>query len=247
MATELSDWFLCNSRKHKKATKYGVLYRNELIANSVLQASLTISYVRLKLISLCRWQSNPLVYTVYVFKCTISCFKSRWVARIYIVASDWSKPLFDKTQGKNKPIRSDYIYPHNSVEFETRYRALIRRRLKPLFDTNKLAAAQAKACGIIVNYPHAIKTGWGLLSGMTVKIPWYNVQNNPPKGLSIRSKKFLLRFSGGGFYSGGLIHHIHQGPVVHKEWILLYQADKSKYPIKTINWVRNRKRDQCSS
>ena len=30
---------------------------------------------------------------------------------MYIVASDWSKPLFDQTEGINKPIRSDYIYP----------------------------------------------------------------------------------------------------------------------------------------
>ena len=62
---------------------------------------------------------------------------------IYIVASDWSKPLFKQTQGRNKPIRSDYIFPCDSAEFETRYRALIRRRLKPLLDTNKPAAAQA--------------------------------------------------------------------------------------------------------
>ena len=62
---------------------------------------------------------------------------------IYIVASDWSKPLFDQTQGRNKPIRSDYIYPCDSAEFETIYRGLIRRRLKPLYDTNKPAAAQA--------------------------------------------------------------------------------------------------------
>ena len=52
--------------------------------------------------------------------------------------------MFDQTQGRNKPIRSDYIYPHDSAEFETKSRALIRRRLKPLFDTNKTAAAQAK-------------------------------------------------------------------------------------------------------
>ena len=75
--------------------------------------------------------------------CTISCIKSRWVARIYIAASDWSKPLFDQTQGRNKPIRSDCIYPCDSAEFETRYRALIRKRLKPVFDTKKPAAAQA--------------------------------------------------------------------------------------------------------
>ena len=43
-----------------------------------------------------------------------SCFKSRRVARIYIVDSDWSKPLFDQTQDRNKPIRSDYIYPCDS-------------------------------------------------------------------------------------------------------------------------------------
>ena len=35
-----------------------------------------------------RRQSNPLVYAV-LYYCTISCFKSRWVARIYVVASDW--------------------------------------------------------------------------------------------------------------------------------------------------------------
>ena len=38
------------------------------------------------------------------------------MARIYIVTSDWSKPLFDKTQGRNKPIRSDYIYSKTSFE-----------------------------------------------------------------------------------------------------------------------------------
>ena len=88
--------------------------------------------------SLRRRQSNPLVYTVCVLVHDI-LFQIRWVARIYIVASDWSKPLFEQTQGRNKPIRSDYIFPCDSAEFETRYRALIRRRLQPLFDTDKPA------------------------------------------------------------------------------------------------------------
>ena len=42
------------------------------------------------------------------------------------------------------PSSEQTIYPCDSAEFEIRYHALIRRRFKPLFDTNKPAAAQAR-------------------------------------------------------------------------------------------------------
>ena len=90
--------------------------------------------------SLRRRQLNPLV-CVLVHDILFQIPLSR--KDIYIVASDWSKPQFDQTQGRNKPIRSDYI-SCDSAAFETRYLALIRRRLKPLFDTKKPAAEQAK-------------------------------------------------------------------------------------------------------
>ena len=77
--------------------------------------------------SLIHWFTQPSYY------CTISCFKSRRIARIYVVTSDWLKLLFDQTQGRNNSIRNDYIYPCDSARFETRYRALIRRLWKPTY------------------------------------------------------------------------------------------------------------------
>ena len=85
--------------------------------------------------SLRRRQSKPLVYTVCVLVHNIlfQILLGRKDIYTWVVASDWSKPLFEQTQGRNKLIRSNYIFSCDSVEFETRYRALIWRRLKPLF------------------------------------------------------------------------------------------------------------------
>ena len=74
----------------------------------------------------------------------ISCFKFCWVAWKYIVASDWLVSALCLFKKWVWPIRSNYIYPCYSMEFETRYRALIHRPCKPTDDG--LAAAQARLC-----------------------------------------------------------------------------------------------------
>ena len=92
-----------------------------------------------------RRQSNPLVYTVSVLVhdilSQIPLSRKDIYSRFWLVKTT----VWPNTSQKQANEKRLYISnPMRLAEFETRYCALIHRRLKPLFDKNNPAAAQAR-------------------------------------------------------------------------------------------------------
>ena len=141
--------FLNFTRDNTEVHKYIIDFDISLLwyTTNVLEIPMLseVNKVFICLFVACAAESNPLVYTVCVLvhdilfqiplsrKDIYSCF---WLVKTIV---------WQNTRQKQANQKRLYIYPYpcDSAEFETRYRALIHRRLKPLFDTNKPAAAQA--------------------------------------------------------------------------------------------------------